>query len=151
MVTVRLLGLPVALHLRSSEHSQELQREFALITEQVRQDGSGTVPPRLLEVIGHLRGQYGAVGQAQEDALDAAVAAGQDRVDLEFTVPVHAGKGAVMLGAILAEADRYCQEGRHLLTLATPPDLLLYRHWYIQQFIDQAAGRPARAWTGPVH
>ena len=150
LVTVRMLGLPVQLHLRSREHSEELQREFALIGEQVRRAGSGAVPPRLLEVMGHLRGKYSAVGEAQEAALEAAVAAGQDRIDLEFTVPAQAGQGAAMLGAILAEADRYCSEGRHLLTLATPPDLLEYRHWYIGQFVDQTASRPARAWTGPL-
>jgi hypothetical protein len=151
VVAVRLLGLPVGLHLRSSQHAQELEREFALITEQVRRDGAGTLPPRLLEVVGHLRGRYSTFGQAQEAALDAAVAAGQDQVDLDFEVPAHAGMGAVTLGSVLAEADRYCQEGRHLLTLAMPADLLTYRHWYLQQFIDQTAGLPAQPWTGPLH
>jgi hypothetical protein len=51
---------------------------------------------------------------------------------------------------MLDDADEYCREGRHLLTLATPPDLLAYRRWYLQQFVDQARGRPATPWDGPL-
>jgi hypothetical protein len=150
MVSVRLLGLPVRLHLRSSEHAQSLEREFVLIGEQVRRDGPGSVPPRLLEVVAYLRSRHITFGAQQEAALDAAVEAGHAQVDLDVPVPARAGRGAALLVEILAEADRFCREGRYLLTPVMPPDLLAYRHWYLQQFIDQTAGGPARPWTGPL-
>ncbi len=52
------------------------------------------------------------------------------------------------LGAVFDEADAYCREGEHLLTLATPPDALAYRHWVLEEFIAQIEdGRAPVPWS----
>ena len=50
---------------------------------------------------------------------------------------------------MLDEADRYCRQGRHLLTLATPDDLLAYRRWYLREIAEQLAGAAPVPW--PVY
>lgn len=148
LVTVRLLGVPVALHARANEHGEELRREFVLIADQVRHsEDRQSLPRRLLDLVAALEHRYGPLTAAQEDALDRAVAEGRLTIDLTFRVPADAGDAAVALGAMMDEADEYCREGRHLLTLATPPDLVAYRRWYLQEFVDQIAGRPPTPWS----
>lgn len=50
------------------------------------------------------------------------------------------------LGAMLDEADEFCRQGKHLLTLAADEELVRFRRWYLAQFIDQAEGKPPVAW-----
>jgi hypothetical protein len=147
LVTVRLLGLPVELHARAAEHGEELQREFVLIADRLQHaTGPADMPRRLLALISSLQGRYGGFGVEQEDLLDKAIRSGRPALDLVFRVPSEVAEGAAALGAMLDEADEYCREGRHLLTLATPPDLVAYRRWYLQEFIDQIAGQPPKPW-----
>jgi hypothetical protein len=150
LVTVELRRLPVELQARAAEHAQELQREFVLIADGLQHsDGTSPLPRRLLDLIERLQRQYGGFTVEQEDAFDEAVRAGVRTLDLTFHVPPDVAPAAAELGQLLDEADEYCREGRHLLTLATPPDLLAYRQWYLQQFVDQVAGHPPTPWGGP--
>ncbi len=151
LVTVELRRLPVELRARASEHMQELQREFVLIAEGLQHtEGPSVLPRRLLDLVEILQRRYGGFTVEQEDALDEALRDGVPTLDLTFAVPPDAAEAAAALGALLDEADEYCREGRHLLTLATPPDLVAFRHWYLQQFVDQIAGHPPTPWHGPL-
>ncbi len=151
LATVRLLRLPVELQARASEHAQELQREFVLIAEGLQHsEGHVPLPRRLLELVEALQRRYGGFTVEQEDALDRALRDGVPTLDLTFRVPADVVGAAVTLGQLFDEADEYCREGKHLLTLATPPDLLAFRHWYLRQFVDQVQGRPAVPWDGPL-
>jgi hypothetical protein len=47
---------------------------------------------------------------------------------------------------MLDEADEFCRQGKHLLTLATPPDLRRYRQWFLGEFVAQIGGRPPTPW-----
>ena len=47
---------------------------------------------------------------------------------------------------MLDEADEYCRRGDHLLTLATPPEELRFRRWFISEFVDQVNGAPPTPW-----
>ncbi len=67
--------------------------------------------------------------------------------DLVFRVPPQAAEAATNLDAMLDEANTYCGAGTHLLTLATPPDLVRFRKWYLGEFVGQLAGRPPIAWA----
>jgi hypothetical protein len=147
LVPVRLLGLPVALHARASEHGEELQREFVLIAEGLQHpDARAELPHRLLALIENLQGRYSGFTIEQEDLLDAAVRTGRASIDLTFQVPRDAAEAATTLGRMLDEADAYCREGKHLLTLATPPDLVAYRRWYLGEFVSQIAGHAPKPW-----
>ena len=151
LVTVRILGLPVKLHARATEHGEELQREFALIA-QGREDSDDRrkMPQRLLALIATLQGDYSAFTAEQEDLLDDAIRSGRSTLDLTFRVPASVSEAALALEELLDEADDYCREGKHLLTLATPPDLVAYRRWYLHEFVDQIAGAEPRPWSTRV-
>jgi hypothetical protein len=148
LVTVQILGLPVGLHGRATEHGEELQREFALIAYgRERSDNRREMPRRLLSLIATLQGSYGGFTTQQEDLLDRAIRSGQSTLDLTFQVPADAAEAATALRALLDEADDYCREGKHLLTLATPPDLVAYRRWYLGEFVDQIRGAAPTPWS----
>jgi hypothetical protein len=151
LVDVELRRVPVELQARAAEHAEELQREFVLISEGLQHtDDAPALPRRLLDLVETLRREFGGFTTEQEDAFDEAVRTGVPTIDLRFRVPPAAAQAAVALGRMLDEADEYCREGRHLLTLATPPDLVAYRRWYLQQFVDQTGGRPPTPWEGPL-
>jgi hypothetical protein len=146
LVEVYLNGLPVPIWARAQEHFQDLMREFALIAAS---SGSSVhpVPARLLELVDALTVEYAGLNDAQEQQLADAAAAGESTIDLVFRVPPQAAEAAAALGSVLDEADEFCRQGEHLLTLATPEDCLAYRRWYIAQFVDQLAGKPPVAWA----
>jgi hypothetical protein len=147
LVVVELHGLPVALQARAAEHAEELQREFVLIAEGLQHsEGRSALPRRLLDLVEVLRREFGGFTAEQEEVFDAAVRAGVPTIDLRFRVPPTAAQAAVAIGDMLDEADEYCREGRHLLTLATPPELVAYRRWYLQQFVDQIDGGAPTRW-----
>lgn len=148
LLTVRVFGLPVALQSKAQEHSDELMREMALIAEQMRQQGdTAGLPTRLVGLIDQLTGQYSMFTTEQEQQLADAVAAREESIDLTYRVPHDVAGAASALGAILDEADEFCRDGQHLLTLATPPELVDFRVWFLDQFIDQAAGGPPVSWA----
>jgi hypothetical protein len=64
---------------------------------------------------------------------------------VHFRVPAAAKDAAINLGRLLDEADEYCRRG-DLLTLATPSDTLAFRRRYLEEFVRQIDGAPARPW-----
>ena len=152
LVDVHLIGIPVALWLTSQEHFQDLMREFALISSAERDAAADpaahrhAVPHRLLDLVDALMAEYGQLNTRQEEELAAAAEAGLGSLDLVYQVPPQAAQAAIELGKLMDEADEYCRQGEHLLTLATAPTNLAYRHWYIAQFVDQLAGKEAVPW-----
>ncbi len=152
-LTVHLLGIPVDLHLRSRQHSDDLLREFALITAGRPEPSAPAergVPQRLLDLIEQLNRTYAGESAEAELALEKAQASGQATYDLTSTVPAGAAIAARRLAALLDESDEYCRTGEHLLTLATPPDQLRFRRWYLGEFERQAAGHPPTPWSAYV-
>jgi hypothetical protein len=148
LVTVRIVGLPVDLHARATEHGEELRREFALIAQGLQHsDRPREMPRRLLSLISTLQGDYSGFTTEQEDLLDRAIESGWDTLDLTFHVPPSAADAALALGAVMDEADEYCREGKHLLTLATPPELVAYRQWYLREFVQQIGGAEPTPWS----
>jgi hypothetical protein len=147
LVTIHIRGLPVPLHAQSQAHSDELMREFRLVAEQMHQEGSHGLPRRLVELVSALEGQYSTFTEAQEDALDRAIRAGDETIDLTYELPAAIGEGVAALGAILDEVDELCRQGQYLLTLATPPELVAYRHWFLDEFTRQIAGEAPVAWA----
>ncbi len=149
LVEIHMLKLPVPLWAKAQEHGDELIREFALIAEQLRGEGAhGDVPVRLTELVAAVTSRYGNVSAEQEARLaDAARRGVPEMEDLVFPgVPTHAAEAAVQLRAILDDADDYCRAGQHLLTLATPPELVRFRNWYLDEFVRQSAGAPPTPW-----
>lgn len=147
VVEVHLLQMPVTLWARAIEHNDELLREFALMEADGQADTDAGVPARLVALMATIRAQYGGATDAKRAELFAAVEAGRSELDdVLYRLPPAAAAAAQELARTLDEADAYCRDGQHLLTLATPPDVVAFRHWYLTQIVDQIAGRPPLPW-----
>jgi anti-anti-sigma factor len=140
---VQILQLPVAVHVRAAAHMDDLQREFELIR---RSDNEADVPRRLQALIEELEERFGGVGEQPNEQLRAAAEQGDETVDLTYLVPAEIGDACDRLLELLDEADEFCRAGRHLLTLATPPESLAYRRWFLGEFIRQAQGEAPQPW-----
>jgi hypothetical protein len=145
LVRVSILGMPLEVMQRSSEHSDELLREFALI----RGEGSDHVPARLLALIEDLRGRVGSFAEGPRQAMQEALERGDESIDLHYQVPPTVAAAARQLGELLDEADEFCRSG-DLLTLATQPEGVAFRHWYLAEFQRQVDGLPPRPWSTVV-
>lgn len=143
--SVHLLELPVPLSARAREHFEGLMREFFLIASGAGQDAQ--LPARLMQVVDSIMAQFEGVNTAADQRLDDAIDARAEVIaDHVLQVPPEAGPAARALEAVLDEADAYCRDGAHLLTLATPPDCLAYRRWYLGQVVGQLTGEPPVPW-----
>ena len=142
LVQVGILGLPLDVYRRVAEHNDELLREFALI----RGDGGDHVPARLLTLIDELNARFSAFTEGPTTLLHNALARGDQVIDLAYEVPADVADAVARLGALLDEADDFCRCG-DLLTLATRPEGLAFRRWFLGEFASQAAGGPARPWS----
>ena len=146
---VHLLQVPVDEWARTQEHTDELLREFALIAADP--ESAGAVPARLTRLVEQLNQTYGGVGGEQEARLFAAAEAGEQVLeDLAFSVPAAAAEACIVLSTLLDEADAFCLAGEHLLTLATPSELVRFRRWYLDQFVTQLGGAAPVAWPDHV-
>lgn len=142
---VRLLRFPLLLWQQTQEHVDELLREFALIAGG-ESEHPESVPHRLMELIADLTAAYGGIGAATERERDEALTRGDAEVNLVYHVPVAVTGAVRQLGDMLDEADEYCRQGAHLLTLQTPADQLLFRRWFLSEFLTQLAGAEPVAW-----
>jgi hypothetical protein len=145
----RLLGVPLRLWAAAAEHHEELLREFALVAFAAEEHGQ-TLPRRLSQLIADVRSRYGGASPSDTAARDAALAAGLQTLDLTYRVPAAVADASHSLGALLDEADEFCAADAYLLTLATPPQVVAFRRWFLGEFVRQVAGEPPRPWSGPL-
>jgi hypothetical protein len=149
LAEVRVLGMSLDAYRRSSEHHDELFREFALITEAQREDshGSDAVPARLLALIADLRARFSGFTAAPTASLQAALDRGDEYVDLTYLVPREVAAACEEFDRMLDESDAFCRAG-DLLTLATPPDVVAFRRWFLGEFVAQVAEAEPTPWSG---
>lgn len=148
MVTVSILEIPVQIWSRTQEHAEELLREFALIASQIRRGGEHRdIPLRLTQLVETLTAEFGGLNDDEEQVLAEAAEAGEEVVaELVFQVPPAAAPAARELATMLDEADAFCLDGRHLLAMVSPPDVVQFRNWYLDEFSRQIAGESPRSW-----
>lgn len=146
MVEVRILALPVDLWARAQEHIDELLREFTLLTAADREVPDTRHPRELLDLVDELRRDYDGMATDQQMKLVQAAKEGTPALDLTYQVPAGLAQACTRLGDALDAADRYCRSGEHLLTLATPPEALAFRQWYLGEFVGQISGQVAVPW-----
>lgn len=143
-VTIRLRQFPIALWVRTDDETRDLMREFALIAIDRNEQ---EVPHRLLELVADLGQSYGSLGLEQTARLEKAR---DDQVEfldeIAYEVPPSIGPDIVRLGTMLDEADDYCRQGEHLLSLASSPAAKAFRDWFIDEFIRQLGGEDPTAW-----
>lgn len=144
LVRVRFINASVPLMFKSSQHQQELMREFTLIQlsdDTARQD----VPARLLEVVERHRREFSTLSFRRLDELAGAIKRGDLHIDMEIDVPPAAGPAALEMRSTLVEADEFCRRG-DLLTLATPPEYVAFREWFLGEIVRQLDCSPPTPW-----
>jgi hypothetical protein len=154
--TVHVLRMPLAVSARSTQHFEELMREFALITldtgrERETTDSMRPVPERLLALVNELTDEFAVFTAAVTAQREEAAARGDLEIDLTYHMPPSAADAVRQLEALLEEVDDFCRSGQHLITLATPPESLAFRQWYLNEFLAQMEhDRPPVAWPDYV-
>jgi hypothetical protein len=149
LATVRVQGFPLLVHARAQQQAQEMRREFQLVLGQ-EELHPGSVPGRLLDLSAVLSERYAGFTEEQEREIEDGISAGREVLDeLVFRLPPDVAGAVEQLRAVLDEADEFCRSG-HMLVMATPPDLVRYRNWYLDEFSRQLAGEPPQPWSGPL-
>jgi hypothetical protein len=145
LVEVHLLELPVPLAGRFDEHFEGLLREFALIAGSGEDDHH--VPVRLLTIVDTVLAAFDGLNDEAAQRVDRAVAAGAATIpDHVLHLPPEAAPVAQALAGLLEEADDYCRQGQHLLTVPAQPDVVAFRRWYAEQLQTQLRGGEPVAW-----
>ena len=93
-----------------------------------------------------LQARFGAFTAGPTGVIHDALARDEETVDLVYAVPPEAADAAIRLGTLLDEADEFCRAGE-LLTLATVPEGVAFRRWFLGEFVSQIGGRPPRPWA----
>jgi hypothetical protein len=146
LVEIRILGLPVGIYRETSEHTDDLIREFTLVRESEAGGEGGHVPARLLALVEELTDRFSGFTNQQQTALQQAVERGDPSIDLVYRVPPAVKQGCLDLERMLDEADEFCRAGEALLTLATPPRCVAFRRWYLREFVRQVDGQQPMPW-----
>jgi hypothetical protein len=145
--TVKLVGVPVDLYFEATRHMGEIVREFALISFGERSGVTERVPAQLLELVDQLRMRYATNTDAIRSQFEAAAEAGRRTVDVELPADEQAVTITEDITALLDAADEFCRSG-DLLTLAAPPELVAWRHWWREQVVSQVReGAEPVPWT----
>lgn len=143
LVEVRLLGFPLDVYARVQEVHEGLTREFSLIA---LSEPGPSVPSRLVALTRELQERYAQfAASAREQRADAA-ARGDTTVDVGYEVPAEVGNAAAQYDALLDEAVEYCRQG-DLLTLAPPNEQLVFRRWFLGEFVRQTRGEAPIPWS----
>ena len=147
MHTVTLVRVPVRVMDAGRRHHDELMHEFAVLA--VADDLSDDFPQRMLDLIDTLGRRYGSAGEPRNAQVDAAMARGEDTIDLTYEVPDHAVEAADNLAALMAEADEFCLR-EQMLTMQRSAVIREFSAWYLEEFRRQINGEPPRPWNGPL-
>jgi anti-anti-sigma factor len=141
---VRMIGVPLDVHRRNSEHGEALRRELAFVANAADPEGA---PVRLYTLGVELTARYGGLTVVQEARLQDALASGEATIDLDYDLPVDMADGIERLGALVDELDDFCRDGE-LLTLVTPAEGLAYRRWFLGEILEQLrTGREPLPWS----
>src|SRR4051812_1570651 len=139
---VVLGDLPTDLLLEAKARIDNVVREFSLAAAAGEGDPRG-LPEHLVELITTVVHGFGDARDSIKRQALAAARNGDVRTRLVLNLPATAAAAGEAYLAALDEADEYSRAAR-ILTLETPPDHRLFRHWYVeavvQQVRDLAAG-----------
>jgi hypothetical protein len=145
--TVQLLEVPVDLYIKASRHMGEIVREFALISFGERSGVNERVPAGLLELVAQLRGEHRRATDAIRTRFEEAAARRDATIDLELPAEDAVADMTDRITELLDAADEFCRSG-DLLTLAAPPQVVAWRHWWRDQVVGQIReGAEPMPWT----
>ena len=143
---LELGNVPTDLLLAAKSHVDNIVRELTLASAGASAGVTAEIPPPLASLVGAVVDRFAEPRVAiKRQALDAA-RRGETTTRLALELPVSSADAAEEYLRALDELDGYCR-ARRLLTLESPPQHQVFRHWYIDELVNQlraAAGRPSR-------
>ncbi len=143
--TVSLGDVPTPLLLAAKSHVDNLVREFTLAARGAESGLTADVPAHLASLIERVVNRFAEARQEIKRQAIAAAEQGLAHAQLTLALPARAADAGEEYLRALDEADSYCRAAR-LLTLETPPQHRVFRHWYIGQLVSQLraaeAGEP---------
>lgn len=143
-LTIRLVGLPVALQRRSAAHTQALLRELAVL--RTDSESARLLPDRLLSLLEELQARDIGYNPARQEQLASAAERGETTIDLDYQVQHGDAAAMARLDDLFDETDAFCRAGHALLTVRAPRDVRALRRWAFGQFSAQAAGAAPQPW-----
>jgi anti-anti-sigma factor len=156
-VQLHLLQVPIELWKQARAHQDAVRREMDLLRASEPAD---SVPHRLMSLVEDFDARFGEFSDRSWGEFAAVAEDGGEAADLTIEIPAPAVAAAREMAAMMAEVDEFCRAGDHLMTLATPPELVALREWVLGELtrqIDQGgepspwpdhvsrAGRPSNA------
>jgi anti-sigma regulatory factor (Ser/Thr protein kinase) len=146
-VTVRLLGIPVALLQKASEEYEALFRELRLMKERSgTTPGAPTLPERLSVLVSEIGTRFNGFGPGMDAIWQAAVDERVEGFDWSLELPQSAVVACEFYDAMLDEADEFGLSAR-LLTLPASPTSVAVRRWFLSELIVQLRGQAPTPWT----
>jgi anti-anti-sigma factor len=146
-VQIELLNFPVDLFQQARQHANAVQRELDVL--RIEGARAGRVPRNSDELVADLDARFTGY-RSTMDTLDSLVEQGTDQADVTIPVlgdPNERADAVQALADLLDEMDAYCEAGDQLLTLATPPDLRVFRAWLFGEVIGQMRGASPSPWV----
>ncbi|MGH9263421.1 MAG: SpoIIE family protein phosphatase [Acidimicrobiales bacterium] len=145
---LELGDVPTDLLLAAKSHVDNVVREFTLAAAGARAGQTADVPPHLRQLLGAVVDRFAEARLAIKRQALAAAERGDERTMLTLDLPASAADAAEEYARALDEVDSYSRAQR-LLTIETPPQHRVFRHWYIHELVRQlralAAGEPPPA------
>jgi GAF domain-containing protein/anti-sigma regulatory factor (Ser/Thr protein kinase) len=145
-VTIRLLGIPVALLQKSSEEYEGLFRELRLMKERPDEDGAAALPDRLSVLVSEIGTRFNRLGPGMDEIWQDALDQDNTSFDWELELPQSAVVACEFYNAMLDEADDFGLSA-HLLTMPASPTSVAVRRWFLSELIGQLHGKAPVSWT----
>jgi GAF domain-containing protein/anti-sigma regulatory factor (Ser/Thr protein kinase) len=147
MVSVRLIGIPVALLQKASEQYEALFRELRLMKERGgNTPGMAGLPERLSVLVSEIGTRFSGLGPGMDEMWQRAVDNKEEFFDWILELPQTAVVACEFYDAMLDEADEFGLSAR-LLTLPASPASVAVRRWFLSELIGQLHGKAPVAWS----
>lgn len=139
---VRVPGVPVRRYHLLRRHYRELRRELRLLA--LAHEADYPLSRELTSLFERFDDDVHAL--SADSALDAALAAGDDVVDVEVWVSSDFGAASRQMLELLDLADAFCRTQR-LLALERSPGQRRFQEWLLGELAGQLTGRPVAPWV----
>ncbi len=142
---IHLIGVPVEKWARWHSHHDTIRRELEVLLTTERVDLPLERMKTYVDVLGRRVGDFYA---PLMQGLRGALHSGTTIVDLKVEVRQESASEALELDSLLDEINHFCRDeaSLSLVTVATPPDLVSFRKWFLGEFAKQARGGPPLSW-----
>lgn len=132
---VVLGNVPTDLLIEAKAHVDNVVRELTLASS-ADQSGDADLPDHLAALVERVVYGFRDARDAIKRQALAGVRRGETQTTLRLNLPLSAADAGEAYLAALDEADAYSRAAR-LLTLETPPEHRLFRHWYVEGVVKQ--------------